>query len=86
MATEDYTLYEDDELRCKEQDVSDESEEKDVEACHRRFKERYQKVFRHRQLDKFRNAGGRPCDACRDLGRKGSRKSFSFTKVAGACV
>jgi hypothetical protein len=29
-------------------------------------------------LDKFRNAGGRPCDACRDLGGEGSRKSFSF--------
>jgi hypothetical protein len=29
-------------------------------------------------LDKFRNAGGRPCDACRDSGGKGSRKSFSF--------
>jgi hypothetical protein len=71
-------LYKDDELRCEEPDVSDESEEEDVEARHRRFKECYQNVFRHRQLDKFKNAGGRPCDACRDLGGKGSRKSFSF--------
>jgi hypothetical protein len=37
MATKDYASYEDDELHCEEPDVSDESEEEDVEACHRRF-------------------------------------------------
>jgi hypothetical protein len=81
MATENHALYEDDELRCEEPDVFNEIEEEDVEARHRRFKERYQNIFRHRQLDKFRNAGGRPCDACRDLGGKGSRKSFSFQRL-----
>jgi hypothetical protein len=78
IANENYALYEDDELRCEEPDVSDESEEEDVKARNRRFKEHYQNVFRHRQLDKFRNAGGPPCDACRDLLGKGSQKSFSF--------
>jgi hypothetical protein len=36
MATEDYALYEDDELRCEEPDASGESEEEDVEVRHRR--------------------------------------------------
>jgi hypothetical protein len=31
----------------------------------------------------FKNAGGRPCDACRDLGGKGSRRSFTFEGLLG---
>jgi hypothetical protein len=83
MSSEKHAACEDEELRCEEPDVSDKSEEEDVEERYRKFVERYQNIFRHRQLDKFKNAGGRPCDACKDLGGKGLRKSFSFLGLLG---